>query len=88
MKQLLERIKTLLRDKPATVSGTLTLIVSNLIIVGVVHVNPEQQAAISSTLTVVVMIAANLIAPTKPKRKEVVLDSHDQERSLKLQEDL
>lgn len=82
MKQLWTRFKTLLRDKPATVSGTLTLIVSNAVILEVFSLSAEKQAAVSSLITVAVMVLANVVAPTEPKFE------YDEDKALELQEDL
>lgn len=82
MKNLWDRFKKLLRDKPATVSGTITLVVSNLIVLEVFSLSPEKQAAVTSLISVAVMVAANVIAPTEP------VISYDEDKALELQEDL
>lgn len=82
MNRLWKRFKVLLRKKPATISGTFTLILSNLVILEVFSLSAEKQAAVSSLITVGVMVLANAVAPTEPKVK------YDEDKALTLQEDL
>jgi hypothetical protein len=82
MTNLWNRFKDLLRKKPATVSGTLTLILSNLIVLEVFSLSPEKQAAITSLITVAVMVLANVVSPTEP-----VVDTYE-DTDLEVQEEL
>lgn len=66
MENLLTKVKALLRAKPATVSATISLVLTNLITLGVLDLSPDKAAAIVSLVTFAVMIVANLVAPTTP----------------------
>lgn len=63
---LLTKLKALLRAKPATVSATLSLVLTNLITLGILDLSPDKAAAIVSLVTLAVMVLANIIAPTLP----------------------
>ena len=63
---MLERLKKLLRAKPATVSATVSLVLTNLITLGILDLSPDKAAAIVSLVTLAAMVVANLVAPTTP----------------------
>lgn len=66
MNTLLTKVKALLRAKPATVSATVSLVLTNLITLGVLDLSPDKAAAIVSLVTLTVMVVANVVAPTTP----------------------
>lgn len=66
MTNLVSKLKALLRAKPATVSATISLVLTNLITLGVLDLSPDKAAAIVSLVTLVVMVVANIVAPTTP----------------------
>ena len=66
MESLLTKVKQLARAKPATVSATVSLVLTNLITLGVLDLAPDKAAAIVSLVTLTVMVVANVVAPTTP----------------------
>lgn len=63
---MLERLKKLLRAKPATISAGVSLVLTNLVTLKVLDLSPQESAAIVSLVTLAAMVVANLVAPTTP----------------------
>ena len=66
MTNVIDKLKALLRAKPATVSATISLVLTNLITLGILDLSPDKAAAIVSLVTLAVMVVANIVAPTTP----------------------
>jgi len=48
------------------VSATISLVLTNLITLGILDLSPDKAAAIVSLVTLAVMVVANIVAPTTP----------------------
>ena len=70
MKNLYTKLKAVIRNKPASISAIVSLVLTNAVTLGVLDISPEKSAAIVGLVTAVTMAVANLLAPTKPDTGE------------------